>query len=146
MNQVRTLHEATQLALKGHKVLVSCPCVDPALAESLISGIATTFLLYFTPRKCTHEPNGPGWAVRFRSQGEVFFSPFYSQEDRYFDYYFTLRPVEDIRSDLVDKGLPIFPVPLEWDPAIHLTQEPVCVLNRYKRIQAKLRSLWDTSQ
>jgi hypothetical protein len=145
MNQARALHEATQLALKRHKVLVSCPCVDPEWAERLIGGLASTFLLYNTPKKCTHEPIGPGWAVRFRNQGEVFFSPFYSHEDRYFDYLFTLRSVDEIRSDLVTKGLPPFPIPLEWNPVTSLVREHVYVPSRYERIQANLGALWATS-
>lgn len=141
MNQARALHEATQLALKGHKVLVSCPCVDPEWAERLIGGLASTFLLYETPKKCVHEPNGPGWAVRFRNQGEVFFSPFYSEDDRYFEYLFTLRSVDEIRAEIVSKG--IFPVniPLEWNPAISLIREPVYVPSRYERVRANMGAL-----
>jgi hypothetical protein len=145
MNQARTLHEATQLALKGHKVFVLCPCISSELPDRLISGVSTYFLLYNTPKKCTHEPSGTGWAVRLRNQGEVFFSPFYSEEDRYFDYMFSLRSVDEIRSDLVAKGLTPFMVPLEWNPAISLIRGPVYIPSRYERIQANLATLWVTS-
>ena len=145
MNRARTLHEATQLALDGHKVLVSCPCVEPELAEALIEGTASTFLLYDTPKKCVHEPNGPGWAVRFRDHGEVFFSPFYSEEDRYFDYLFTLRSVDEVRAEIIAKG--IFPtkIPIEWHPAVSLMREPLRIPSRYERIQANMGALWVTS-
>lgn len=147
MNQARALHEATQMALKGRKVLVSCPGLGfgRELSETLIESVAHTSLLYTEPKLCTHEPNGSGWAVRFRDQGEVFFSPFYSKGDRYFEYLFELRSVDEIRSELVTKGLPPFPVPIEWKPAISLIQEPVYVPSRYERIQANLGALWATS-
>lgn len=137
MNQARALHEATQLALKGNKVLVSCPCVDPELSERLIEGVSTSFLLYDSPIHCTSEPNGPGWAVRFRSGGEVFFSPFYSTEDHYFDYMLTLVSVDEIQSEMVAKGMPPSPVPLQWHPVISLVREPVYVPTRYERIMAR---------
>lgn len=147
MNQARALHEATQLALKGHKVLMACPCICTEPAERLIEGLARTFLLYDTPRKCTHEPIGVGWSVRLRSQGEVFFSPFCSSEDRYFDYFFPLRSPDDIRSDLKSQGLPeSSPIPLEWDTIVPLVREPVLILSRYQRVQVRMRSVWDTSQ
>ena len=53
LNQVKVLHEATQLAFKGHKVLVSCPCVDPELAEKLIERVDGTLFLYDARMQCT---------------------------------------------------------------------------------------------
>jgi hypothetical protein len=139
MNQARAFHEASQLAIKGYKVLMLCPCVDPKWAKCLIEGLADTFLLYATPMKCTHEPIGFGWSVRLRNQGEVFFSPFFSKDDRYFDYYFGLRPVEEIRAEIIAKGLYPVNIPLEWDPAISLIRELEHIPTRYERIQASFQ-------
>jgi hypothetical protein len=139
MNQARALHEASQLAIKGHKVLVSCPCICTEPAERLIEGLADAFLSYDTPMKCVHEPIGPGWSVRLRNQGEVFFSPFYSNEDRYFEYYFGLRPVEEVRAEIIAKGIYPVNIPLEWNPATSLIRELVRVPTRYERIQASFQ-------
>lgn len=147
MNQARALHEATQLALKGHKVLVLCPglACGRELSDTLIESVAHVSLLYTEPKRCTHEPNGPGWAVRFRDQGEVFFTFGFSKEDRYFEYLFSLRSVDEIRKENLDKGLYLDNIPLEWHPVTSLIRELVHVPSRYERIQANLRALWATS-
>jgi hypothetical protein len=148
MNQARALHEATQLALKGRKVLVLCPGLGCGreLSDTLIESVAHVSLLYTEPKRCTHEPNGPGWAVRFRDQGEVFFTFGFSKEDRYFEYLLELRSVDEIRKENRDKGLYLDNIPLEWNPATSLIRELVHVPSRYERIQAKLGPLWDTSR
>jgi len=149
MNQARALHEATQLALKGRKVLVLCPGLDCGreLSDTLIESVAHVSLLYTEPKRCTHEPNGPGWAVRFRDQGEVFFTFGFSKEDRYFEYLFRLRSVDEIRAEIIAKGLIPLPnrIPLEWHLATSLIREHVYVPSRYERIQANLGALWATS-
>jgi hypothetical protein len=141
MNQARAFHEASQLAIKGYKVLMSCPCTFTKPAERLIEGLADSFLLYNTPMKCTHEPIGPGWSVRLRSQGEVFFSGgvFFSKENRYFDYYFGLRPVEEVQAEILSKVLYPVNIPIEWNPATLLIHESVHVPTRYERIQASFQ-------
>jgi hypothetical protein len=141
LNQPRVLHEAIQLALKGQKVIVSCPDLGTSeqMARQLLEGVATNWLLYDEPRYCTHEPSGPGWAARFRDQGEVFFSCFFSEKDRYFDAIFTLVPVDVIRAEIMDKGRFPIEIPLEWYPSISLVQAPVYVPNRYERIMASFQ-------
>jgi hypothetical protein len=141
LNRAKVLHEAIQLAIKGQKVIVSCPDLDTSkqMAKQLLKGVASNWLLYDEPRYCTHEPSGPGWAARFRDQGEVFFSCFFSVDDRYFDSIFTLVPVEEIRAGFLDKGLFPIVIPLEWYPGTLLVQNPVYIPNRYERIMANFQ-------
>jgi hypothetical protein len=143
VNQARTLHEASQLAIKGYKVIVSCPCLPQGqdLAKRLLEGVAANYLLYKDPCSCTHEPTGPGWVVRFRNQGEVFFSCFFSEQDQYFDYYFGLRSVEEIRAEILDKGIVPISIPLKWKPVSSLIRENVYVPSRYERVQANFSAL-----
>lgn len=151
MNKARVLHEASQLAIKGKKSLVACPSIPQGrqLAEQLLGAVASNYLLYEHPCECTYEPIGSGWSVRFKNQGEVFFSPWFSSENRYFDFYFSLRPVEEIRNELKDQGLLNFrwvygyegearePTPLGWESAKSLVQEDVRILSRYERIRTR---------
>lgn len=141
LNRPRVLHEAIQLALKGQKVIVSCPDLGTSqeMAKQLLEGVSDLWLLYDEPRSCTHEPSGPGWAARFRNQGEVFFSCFYSEDDRYFDTIFPLVPVEEIRAEIVAKGFLPLAIPLEWHLGSSLVREPVYVPSRYERIMSSFQ-------
>lgn len=147
MNQARALHEATQLALKGHKVVMLCPDLDcgRGLAATLIKSVAHVSLLYTDPRICTHYPNEPGWAVRFRNQGEVFFTSGFSLDDTYFECLFKLRPFEEVRKEVMSQGISPTHIPSEWEPVISLIRIPAYVSSRYERVLANLRELWATS-
>jgi hypothetical protein len=141
LNRARVLHEAIQLAIKGQKVIMSCPDLGTSeqMAKQLLEGVATNWLLYDEPKYCTHESSGPGWAARFRNQGEVFFSCFFSEDDRYFDTLFTLVPVEEIRAEIVAKGMFPIDIPLEWHSGTSLVRDPIYVPSRYERIMANCR-------
>jgi hypothetical protein len=117
---------------------VSCPDLDTSrqLAQQLLEGVSSIWLLYDKPQYCNHEPSGPGWAARFLNQGEVFFSCFFSEEDQYFDHIFTLVPVDEILAEIIHKGFYPCVIPLEWHRGSLLVHKPVYVPTRYERIMA----------
>lgn len=148
LNTARVLNEAMQLALKGSKVFVLCthPNHGQGLAENLIEATASIYLLYDEPKECTHGSIG-GWAVRYRNNGEVFFSFWDPIGNDYFDHFFVFAPSEEIRAELVAKGDCPQVLPLFWTNDSSLVRQPVYVPNRYERVMANLQdSTWATSR